>query len=180
MVYSISVYDYAFKILPLTHFFIFFFQVWYMLLCFVLFYINQNYQSFWLILYLFFLAQVVGCGRKSCWNGSKPLEGKMTTKGSTSLSLDILTPNMPDVFPFSELGHISKISSAYHVLPFTVFTRSGQRRRKKKKQTSILGNDLKTTPCGRSSMSQIHKARLSNIYQKTVPGYCTQGGRDAW
>lgn len=105
-----------------------------------------------------------------------PVGGKARGRGPPPLSLDTLTHTclMPFFFS-SELGHISnKSSSAYHILPFAVYTGNGQgrretKRKKWKKKISLLSwpknNSLRTLFC-------VSKTQGHTI--KYLPKSCTR------
>lgn len=107
-----------------------------------------------------------------------PVGGKARGRGPPPLSLDTLrhTCLMPFFFFFFPLNWGTfqtnlppPITSC--PLRFTpgMGKGGGRRRGRSGRRRSVFWADLKTTPCGRSSVSQRHKATLSNIYRKAVP-----------
>lgn len=149
---------------------------------FVFFYNNQYYQNnFWtyvmvissFLLKLFVVEEI-----------TEPVANRYSKnwqmRDQPRYRLTYLHPTCLTFFIFSELGHISNISSAYHIMPFTVFTRSGQRGRKQKSQKSVLGNDLKTTPRGCCSVSQIHKGQSIRYLPENCTRLMHTGWGDAW
>lgn len=79
-------------------------------------------------------------------------------------------------------ANFKQISSAYHILSFAVYTGSEWAKEAGEEEEEGSWSWPKNNSLRMLSMSQRHKATLSNIYWKAVPVCCAEGGilRKKW